>query len=297
MHYTVKQVSTLTGVAPDTLRAWERRYGVVAPGRTEGGYRLYDEHDVARLQMMARLVADGTPASLAAQQVESSRAAAPPPEPVRAGPPVDLDPDALVVAARELDRAAVEAVLDRALAFGSFESVAEQWLLPALRAVGEAWAEGRIDVAGEHLVSGALRDRLGRAFDAAGSALGGPVVVVGMPPGSLHELGTLTFATCLRRLGADVRWLGADLPVESWAHASRRLDPSAAVIGVPTVSDRPGAAAVAARLREDRPSSLLFVGGAGAQEDPGTTRLPEPVAEAALEVLVRLRKVGRGQAG
>ena len=67
MHYPVKQVSALTGVAADTLRAWERRYGVVTPARTESGYRLYDDQDVARLRLMARLVSDGAPASLAAE--------------------------------------------------------------------------------------------------------------------------------------------------------------------------------------------------------------------------------------
>ncbi|WP_431473420.1 MerR family transcriptional regulator [Ornithinimicrobium sp. W1665] len=48
VRYTVKQVSGLTGVATDRLRAWERRYGVVEPGRSESRYRLYDDEDVAR---------------------------------------------------------------------------------------------------------------------------------------------------------------------------------------------------------------------------------------------------------
>lgn len=291
MHYTVKQVSALTGVAADTLRAWERRYGVVTPARTESGYRLYDDQDVARLRLMARLVSDGAPASLAARQVAGlgsagavGAAPVPAPEPV-----ADLDPDALVVAARDLDRAEVETALDRAFATGSFEPVAEHWLLPALRELGAAWADGRIDVAGEHLVSGVVRGRLGGALDAAGSALGGPVVLVGLPPGSLHELGPLTFAICLRRIGADVRWLGADLPEDSWAHAAATLQPAAAVVSVPTAADRAGAAAVLARLRRDHPTLPLHVGGAGAQDDGVATLLPEPVTAAARELRLLLR--------
>src|SRR5690606_25152620 len=70
--YTVKQVSALTGIAPDRLRAWERRYGVVHPTRTDAGYRLYDDADLARLRLMMRLVEAGTPASLAAQQVNGT---------------------------------------------------------------------------------------------------------------------------------------------------------------------------------------------------------------------------------
>lgn len=306
MHYTVRQVSTRTGIAPDTLRAWERRYGVVTPARTQSRYRLYDEHDIERLELMARLVREGTPASLAAQQVgtslgvtrstdagtvgdsptEGQRPLGEPPVPPGApDPPLD----ALVEAARHLDRAEVDAVLDRAFSTGSFEVVAERWLLPALVEVGSAWADGRIDVAGEHLVSGAVRGRLGRAFDAAGTALGGPVVLVGLPPRSLHELGSLTFAICLRRLGADVRWLGADLPVDSWAHAVTRLGPAAAVVTVPTSADVAAAADVARRLREQHPELPVFAGGGGALDGADAQSLPPSVSAAAREVMVHLR--------
>ena len=66
--YTVKQVADLTGVAPATLRAWERRYAVVAPQRSSSRYRLYDQADVRRLTRMAELVREGSPASLAASR-------------------------------------------------------------------------------------------------------------------------------------------------------------------------------------------------------------------------------------
>lgn len=312
MHYTVRQVSALTGIAPDTLRAWERRYGVVTPARTDAGYRIYDDHDVERLQLMARLVAEGAPASLAAQQVQATQAGGRPVgrelEAGSALPPVtgssthstlvdDLARDALVVAARNLDREEIDTVLDRAFSTGSFEAVAEQWLLPAVAEVGTAWADGRIDVAGEHLVSGVVRGRLGRAFDAAGTALGGPVVLVGLPPGSLHELGSLTFAICLRRLGADVRWLGADLPLASWSHAVGQLAPAAAVITVPISIDVPPASAVVTRLRGEHPALPVFVGGGGAPGTGDALQLPASVPQAAREVMVHLRDRMPGGAG
>src|SRR5699024_2808907 len=105
--YTVKQVSALTGIAPDRLRAWERRYGVVHPTRTDAGYRLYDDAGLAPLRLMMRLVEGGAPASLAAQQVngtsgtateEGGPTAAPSPSSAPA-------PDALVRVAQSLDRA------------------------------------------------------------------------------------------------------------------------------------------------------------------------------------------------
>lgn len=306
MHYTVSQVSALTGIAPDTLRAWERRYGVVTPVRTESRYRLYDEHDIERLRLMARLVGEGAPASLAAQEVEGmsirpsagdvpvGAAAAAPTGPGVADLPAEVSLDTLVTAARNLDRSEVDAALDRSFSTGSFESVAEHWLLPALAELGAAWADGRIDVAGEHLVSGAVRGRLGRAFDAAGTALGGSVVLVGLPPGSLHELGSLTFAVCLRRLGADVRWLGADLPVASWSHAVGRLAPAAAVVTVPTSIDVPAASAVVTRLRGEHPGLAVFVGGGGALGAGEALQLPASVPQAAREVMLHLRDGARG---
>lgn len=277
MPYTVKQVSALTGIAPDRLRAWERRYGVVRPTRTDGGYRLYDDEDIARLRLMMRLVDGGTPASLAAQEVNGATSAPTgegrPPEPLGAGTGPGLD--ALVRVAVSLDRAEAELLLDQAFAAGSFESVVEHWLLPALAQVGSAWQDGIVDVAGEHFVSAAVRRRLGRAFDASGTALGGPVVLAGLPPGSLHELGSLSFATVLRRLGADVRWLGVDLPVDSWAHAADRLRPAGAVVSVPLAGDAPAAAAVFRRLTQDFPGVRVYVGGQGA---PGVPPLVEDLA-------------------
>lgn len=299
MPYTVKQVSTLTGISPDRLRAWERRYDVVRPARSESRYRLYDDEDVARLRMMARLVASGAPASLAADEVRTAFANAVQPQGPETSasaatstfPPVD----ALVEPAASLDRATIDHVLDRAFAAGSFESVTEHWLLPALAALGDAWSEGRIDVAGEHFASSAARRRLSRAFDAAGTALGGPVVLVGLPPGSQHELGALAFATCLRRLGADLRWLGADVPLDSWVRAARTLAPAAVVLTVATAQDANPAAAVNRALQADQPHLRVFVGGrgvttgAGDAAVTGATRLPHPVVAAAQLVAEQLR--------
>lgn len=309
MPYTVKQVSALTGIGPDRLRAWERRYGVVSPIRSESRYRLYDDADLARLRMMVQLVEAGAPASLAAEQVRAAHAGPEDATGTAAGassaggrdaqgatlsalPPDSALPplEALVSPAASLDVGELDQILDRAFAAGSFESVAEHWLLPALTKVGAAWADGRIDVAGEHFVSGAVHARLSQAFEAAGTSLGGPVVLVGLPPGSLHELGSLSFATCLRRLGADVRWLGNNLPVDSWAHAVGRLAPAGVVLSVPTARDAAPAVRVVRRLRELYPGLLVFVGGGAATaEAVEGIPLPHSVVQAAHDVAVKVR--------
>src|SRR4051812_32270028 len=76
--YTIKQASRLTGVSETSLRAWERRYGAVVPGRTESGYRLYDEEALAAVSAMRRLVAEGWTAAKAADAVRSGTVPAAP---------------------------------------------------------------------------------------------------------------------------------------------------------------------------------------------------------------------------
>src|SRR5690606_19799174 len=120
--YTVKQVATLTGVTEPTLRAWERRYGVVEPARSSGGYRLYDETQVALLREMAALVSNGVPASHAAAALRSRPAAA------EQGPPTQPSGDSLVEAAEALDPVKLHRVIDQAFGSAPFEQVAEHWL-------------------------------------------------------------------------------------------------------------------------------------------------------------------------
>ena len=171
--YTIKQAAVRSGVSVPLLRAWERRYGIVVPARTASGYRLYDDAALARLQTMRRLVDEGwTPSSAAAAVLEDRAPAAPAGRGStrsRPGPATDLVSGFIEAAAR-LDAVEVERVLDAMLADGTFETVADRHLLPALVALGEAWAAGRLDVAAEHAASHAVLRRLSAAFQAAGGA-------------------------------------------------------------------------------------------------------------------------------
>src|SRR3954452_18643863 len=66
--YTIKHAAEVTGLSPATMRAWERRYGIGTPHRTEAGYRLYDEQAIQALVSMAALVAAGWSAREAAEE-------------------------------------------------------------------------------------------------------------------------------------------------------------------------------------------------------------------------------------
>lgn len=279
--YTVKQVAALTGVLETTLRVWERRYQVVTPTRSTGGYRLYDETQVARLRTMAALVAEGVPASVAARSLPEAR----PTEPDAAAP-ADLD---LVAVAASLDPTRLDALLREAMTCAPLEQLVDSWLLPELAKVGQAWADGEIGVAHEHFVTAGVTRALGHAFDEAPEPAPGAPVLVGLAEGAHHELGLLAFATCLRRAGVSVVYLGANVPAADWESAAAGLHPRGAVVGVPLGARVRTAQAIVDRLRALVPPVAVWVGGGLADRLQGATRLPAGVATGATEVATALK--------
>ncbi|HET7473877.1 MAG TPA: MerR family transcriptional regulator [Candidatus Limnocylindrales bacterium] len=267
--YTIKEAAARTGVPIALLRAWERRYGVVAPTRTAGGYRVYDDAALERLRTMRRLVDDGWSPSVAAGAIvrgEIGTEAA-----VAAGSSVpesaagDLVAD-FVSAAIGLDAVAVEGALDRIFAGGSFETVVDSTLLPALGAIGDAWAAGQLTVAGEHAASHAVLRRLAAAFQAAGRpAEPAGAILVGLPSGARHELAALAFSVAARRAGLPVLYLGPDLPTADWVATVRRTAAVAAVVGSPTRGDVAAAVDVGRAIRTAAPKTTVAFGGRHAE--------------------------------
>jgi len=280
------------------IRAWERRYGVISPTRTPGGYRLYDDDAIKTLLAMRGLLDRGWTASEAARAIGAGEVAVddvaidPPPGP---GPTVSAATahrgrviERFVAAAESTSSTETEAAIDEILASGSFEAVVDDLLLPAAAAIGESWAAGRMSVAAEHAASAAISRRLAAAFQAAAAA-NRTSVLVGLPPGSRHELGALAFAVALRRRGIGVMYLGSDVPVDAWVDIAHRTKARAAVIGVVTAADQAPAAAVVDALRAGS-VGIVAVGGAAATGQPsdsnGVVVLPSRVVEAS-EVIAR----------
>lgn len=281
--YTVKQVSALTGILETTLRMWQRRYGVVDPARSPGGYRLYSDEDVARLRAMAGLVADGVPASVAARSVVSAER----PKRVVKRFGTASRPD-LVGAAASLNTVSLAEVLDRALKFAPVDQVLDKWLMPELVRLGQAWANGEVTVAQEHFASAGVMRALGRVFDELPDA-DPPQVLVGLPEGSHHQVGLMSFAVCLRRLKAGVAYLGDDVPVADWEASVRSMRPRGAVVGVPLCSKVAKAQEVVDRLNAVTPPVAVWVGGALAPKVKRAQQLPDVLADAAEEVATSLR--------
>lgn len=267
--YTIKEAAARAGVSVQVVRAWERRYGVVEPTRSAAGYRLYDEAAIDRLRAMTRLIDDGWAPSTAARHIreldddtirETAEGSASTPE-ITTARPAQVLTEAFVRSAAALDEQGFESVLDEMFASGSFEQVASQLVMPALVAVGDGWATGKLDVASEHAAAAAVQRRLGMAFFAAGVPKDDDIVLVGLPPGTRHDLGALAFATAARRAGVTIRYLGADLPVADWLDAVARTRARGVVIGVIMDDDIQSAINVARSIRAKHANVLLAFGG------------------------------------
>lgn len=297
--YTIKQAAARTNLAVATLRAWERRYGVVKPTRTAAGYRLYDDASLARLAAMRQLVvAQGWRPSQAAQRVLAAetdlgsivggaRAAGPgAASDLGASEPASLATGsvaAFVDAARRLDVPGVERILDETFAGQRFELALETVVFPALQAVGTAWAAGEIDVGAEHAASEAVRRRLAHFYDASTRGGRAPLVIVGLPPTGRHEIGAFAFAVAARRVGISVLYLGADVPHSSWVETVQTAAAPIVVLGVIVGSDVAAAELVIELLHRSAAPPVCVVGGPLAGELPealGAIRLPERLDDA-----------------
>jgi methanogenic corrinoid protein MtbC1 len=292
--YSIKQASIRSGVSVPLIRAWEHRYGVVSPGRTASGYRLYDDEAIATLSRIRRLTESGWSASEASRAVLAGEVAiepVPAARPSRDGVAVPARYGELVDrftrAATDMDLMATGAVLDEMFALGSFESIADDLVMPALVALGDAWSDGRLDVAAEHAASAAVQRRLAALYDAA-AVTPDTRVAVGLPPGARHELGALAFAVALRRLGTGVLYLGADVPVASWLRVVTMRRPRVAVIAVVQQADRDSALDVVRALRDGAHPPIIAVGGRNAAwdaaEGAAVTVLPDRIEGAAAAV-------------
>jgi MerR family transcriptional regulator, light-induced transcriptional regulator len=210
-------VAQRTGVSEVTLRAWERRYGVLDPARSPGGQRLYSDADVARVLRMRSFIDRGLRAGQAARMALSG-------DGERAE---QVSDDAatgfcaqILAAATRFDEPALHDVLDEALDRFSLLAVLERVMLPSLRTLGERWERGEIGIAVEHFASNAVRGRL-LAIAGNWGAGAGPLVIAACAPGEEHDLPLLILCLALREDGWRVRFLGARTPAEQLVDAVR----------------------------------------------------------------------------
>ena len=261
----IAAVAQRTGIGADTLRKWERRYGVLRPNRTAGGQRRYDERDVARVEWLRDRLAEGFRIGEAAALLADDAATASSTDELR---------DAIVAAVSAPDPRQLNTLVELAFTLHDVETAIEEILAPALRLVGDSWQEGAERIAEEHLLSEAVRSRLRVLLSDRRHAVRGTAVLA-CGPGERHELGLLALAVLLQADGWLVAYVGADVPLDAVVELAEQIDADVLCVSVtlPASYER-----VVAELSEVAlPDRLrVVVGGSAA---PDAAALADVVAD------------------
>ena len=279
--YPVRLVATRTGLSPHVLRAWERRYQVVTPTRSEGGQRLYSDLDIERLRLLNRLTdrghAIGRIAALPLDELarldreasatdgegeETSEGHA---EGARASV------EAAIAAAQRYDAAGLQAVLERAAVTQGVPAFLEDVAVPVVERIGHGWAEGTVSVAQEHMATAVLRRILSwlmGVFEVHGVARQAVVakqLLVATPPTQVHELGALLVAVSAAAEGWRVSYLGAELPAGEIIAAARDTGADAVALSIVYDLGEPSLLPALQEVRDGLAEHVpLIVGGAAA---------------------------------
>lgn len=267
-YYPLRTVSQLTGLSPDVIRAWERRYGVVNPGRGPRGARLYTVRDVAHLRLLRRVVdtgrAIGDVARLSYEELQKlADSTARRETTVALG--LESRQDEIILKALEavqcFDLGNLEQHLGRVLlALGSAEFV-RTLAGPLLHEVGTRWQQGRISIAEEHFIAGVMRNLLAALLRSRAATQEGAVLLA-TPPGERHELGLLLAAMIIADAGFKLYYLGIELPPSEVAEATRRSGALAVGIGLVNGENRARATTCVRMIEEALPADTeLWLGG------------------------------------
>ncbi len=296
--HPIRVVAERTGLTPATLRAWERRYGVVAPGRSDGGQRLYSDGDVERLVLLRRVTEAGRAISTVAElstrrlegmaaEDEAARAARPEPSTASAFPASAALTLALDAVGR-LDPKALERLLRREVVLMGGEAFLDDLVTPLLHEIGVRWRGGTLRPAHEHAAVAVIKQILGWMLERAREDATGRTLVIGTLTGERHELGALLAATVAAMEGWQVVFLGHDLPAEEIALTVRSVKAAAVGISVVNPVDFDGIPEQLERLIEGLPAgALVILGGAAAADVARATGDDRIIALPSLEELRR----------
>lgn len=285
-------VARRTGLKPDLIRAWERRYNAVEPGRSDTRRRFYSDADIHRLLLLRQVIKTGRGigqvAHLSNPELESLIAEEPaglvtpariaPPGPVTPGQdPVGaiVEPllSACLSAAQRLDAAELEIQLERASVALSRVNLLDRLLVPLMHRIGDLWQEGTLRPLHEHMTSSVVRTFLGGMSNAFNPERGAPQLVITTPARQLHELGALIAAATAAHEGWKVTYLGPNLPPEEIAAAALQKSARAVALSVTYPPDDPMLPEELRRIRRLLgPSTEILVGGRCASSYASTLR-------------------------
>ncbi|HEX2992355.1 MAG TPA: B12-binding domain-containing protein [Anaerolineales bacterium] len=228
--FNLKVVLKETGLAADTLRAWERRYGLPMPQRSAGGHRLYSQRDIETIKWLMKRQEEGLSISRAVdmwnEQIGSGTdpladSISSTPAFVSGVPMPYQSPDATLVSLRagwieacmNFSESTSEQVLNQAFSMFPVESVCVEVLQKGMTEIGDMWYQNRASVQQEHFASALAIRKLDALLNASPVPTRDQTVLVGCPAEEWHTFTPLLLSLLLRRRGLNVLYLGANVPV------------------------------------------------------------------------------------
>lgn len=218
--FPIRTVCSITGVNPVTLRAWERRYGLIKPTRTPKGHRLYSQADVDRINEARRLLDKGIPISQVRQSIdyrEERRSAI-----SDAANHWSQYVANMVNAIGLFDEIRLDKIYNEALSLYPADTVLRYLIIPLLQELGRRWETNEGSVAEEHFFGVFLRNKLGARFHHLRAVQHGPKLLAACLPHEYHETGLLLFSLMAKSSGYDIVLLGANMPLDQLPLAARR---------------------------------------------------------------------------
>lgn len=263
--FSIKAVSEATGLGVETLRAWERRYGVVVPARDSSGRRSYSADDVIRLRRLREATDRGHPIGRLAGLTDSElgRLLGDSGRDQTAG--VLLERILRAVQASRIDEC--EQALLIAVATLPPRRLMHDVLSPLLQAVGERWRKGELSIAQEHIVTAMVRRHVALLLQTFNSCASRPGIVFATLPGERHELGLLMAATTCASQGYKAHYLGPDLPPKEIASFASSTRSSVVALSIVAVDQLDAVPSMLAEIVDGTAKqAAVWLGGPGARK-------------------------------
>ncbi len=276
--FNIRSVAERTGITPETLRAWERRYGIPSPYRNEHGYRFYTEEEIATLKWLKKQRESGMTIGQAVKLIAQLRKSGQDPIALPGGEwfalggeqvPTEQLQHSLTEALSEVDGSTATKILDTAFAQHPLDSVLLDVVTPALVEIGDAWHAGELPVAIEHFASNHCRNYLVqrmKVYDDEGKK---GRIIAACAPGEWHDIGLLMITMLLQRRNWNVTYLGANLSFERFGEILVQIRPHLLLFSS-TSPDTAEALLELTKLTEQlpEPKPLIGLGGLAFSLDP-----------------------------
>lgn len=268
--YSIKAVSQATGLTVETLRAWERRYGIVVPNRDQTGRRVYRADDVLRLRRLREATERGHPIGRLAELSEEGLARLLDDAPDRRSRATSSAfVERILGAAQQYRSTECEQALTLAIAMMPPQRLVSDVLQPLLREVGERWHRGEFAISQERLVSTIVRRHVGLMLDTYDRTARHQAIVFATLPGERHELGLLMSAMICASRGFKTHYLGPDLPAAEIARYAHEVGASIIALSVVLHEKLEQLPEQLKSLAEAMaPDSVIWLGGLGPDSLP-----------------------------